>query len=179
MKIFTERDEIMKCKIIRREGKTVIPASALELGGISDTENLALLPMQGCVLLTKEQLSTYELVQLIDALSSHASTLLLTLAEDCGECAEEYRDIPLDELMQEFDLSAPAWALETAGIPKDAKLECWADRENGEIVLAKADYTHNVTDVPLPILQFFASYGYSLHELNERLISESEVEPDV
>ena len=50
---------------------------------------------------------------------------------------------------------------------------------NGEIVLTKADYIHNVTDVPLPILQFFASYGYSLHELNERLISESEVEADV
>lgn len=179
MKIFTEGGKIMKCKIIRREGKTVIPASVMELGGISDTENLVLLPLSGCVLLSKEQLSTYELVQLIDALSSHVSTLLLTLAEDCGECGDEYKDIPLDELMQEFDLSVPAWALETAEIPKDAKLECWADRENGEIVLTKADYIHNVTDVPLPILQFFASYGYSLHELNERLISESEVEADV
>lgn len=168
----------MKCKIIKREGKTVIPASALELSGISDTENLAMLSLPGCVLLTKEQLTTYELVQLIDALSSYVSAMLLTLAEDCGECEDEYKDVPLDDLMQEFDLSVPAWALETAGIPKGAKLDCWADRENGEIVLTKADFAQNVTDVPLPILQFFADYGYSLHELNERLIAESEVNVD-
>lgn len=168
----------MKCKIIKREGKTVVPASALELSGIADAENLAMMPLLGCVLLTKEQLTTYELVQLMDALSSYVSAMLLTLAEGCGECEDEYKDVPLDELMQEFDLSVPEWALETAGIPKDAKLECWADRENGEIVLAKADFTHNVTDVPLPILQFFADYGYSLHELNERLIAESEVNVD-
>ena len=81
--------------------------------------------------------------------------------------------------MGELEICLPDWALESAGIAKNAKLECNPDEESGEITLREASYRHNLLDVPYPILQYFLEVGCDLYALNEMLVAESQPAMDL
>ena len=80
----------------------------------------------------------------------------------------------LDEVLSEFDVVVPSWARESAGIAKNAKLECYTDDGSGAVLVQKASHRHDLTDIPHSILQCFLASGRSLYALNEILTAESE-----
>ena len=80
----------------------------------------------------------------------------------------------LDEVLSEFAVAVPDWARESAGIAKNAKLECYAEDGSGAVLVQKASHRHDLTDIPRSILQCFLASGRSLYALNEILTAESE-----
>lgn len=71
-------------------------------------------------------------------------------------------------------IQIPDYVLEDAGIPKDAKLEAFADDE-GEIVVTEAEYQKDINDVPPGILSVLTASGVCLAELDELIMQEEVV----
>ena len=69
------------------------------------------------------------------------------------------------------EIHVPAYLLEEAGIPTDAKLEAFPDDE-GAIVVAAADVQQDITDVPPGIVAILAKSGVCLAELDELIMLE-------
>jgi len=70
------------------------------------------------------------------------------------------------------DVHVPDYLLEEAGIPKDAKLEAYADEDSGEITVVEADIQQDITDVPPGIVAILAKSGVCLAELDELIMLE-------
>lgn len=164
----------MKFQIIKRNGNAVIPDAMFKLCGMEAAKQISMVQLKGGILLMPERVNTYELVMLIDALNTQACEFLEAIAAECGPCEEEHRELSLEEVLSEFDVTVPGWARESAGIGKSAKLECSPDEGSGTITLSPAPYRHNLMDVPYPILRYFLDFGYDLYALNELLVTESQ-----
>lgn len=70
------------------------------------------------------------------------------------------------------DIRVPDYILGEAGIPKDAKLEAYADEDSGEITIVEADIQQDITDVPPCIVAILAQSGVCLAELDELIMLE-------
>ena len=77
-----------------------------------------------------------------------------------------------DLLNDSQDVRIPDYVLEDAGIPKDAKLEAYADEDSGEITVTKAEDRWDITDVPPGLLMVLAQSGVCLAELDELIMLE-------
>ena len=164
----------MKFQVIKRNGNAVIPDAMFKLCGMEDAKQISMVQLKGGILLMPERVNTYELITLIDALNTQACEFLEAIAAECGPCEEEHRELSLEEVLSEFEVTVPDWARESAGIGKSAKLECSPDEDSGTILLSPAPYRHNLMDVPYPILRYFLDFGYDLYALNELLVTESQ-----
>ena len=164
----------MNFQVIKRNGNAVIPDAMFKLCGMGAAKQISMVQLKGGILLMPERVSTYELITLIDALNTQACEFLKAIAAECGPCEEEHRDLSLEEVLSEFEVTVPDWARESAGIGKTAKLECSPNEDNGVITLSPAPYRHNLMDVPYPILRYFLDFGYDLYALNELLVTESQ-----
>lgn len=171
-KIFKKVNQ-MKFQVIKRNGNAVIPDAMFKLCGMENAKQISMVQLKGGILLMPERVSTYELITLIDALNTQACELLEAIAAECGPCEEEHRELSLEEVLSEFEVTVPDWARESAGIGKNAKLECSPDEDSGVITLSPAPYRHNLMDVPYPLLRYFLDFGYDLYALNELLVTES------
>ena len=176
-----------------------IPAQACEACGFSEKDMLELHGSEGALVITKSRMTALELANAIDTISYIASELTVALAacglcDNCGEenpktcaaCAElnGCKDTPADsvancplccDLMDGSQkIQIPDYILEDAGIPKDAKLEAFADDE-GEIVVTEAEYQKDINDVPPGILSVLVASGVCLAELDELIMQEEVV----
>jgi bifunctional DNA-binding transcriptional regulator/antitoxin component of YhaV-PrlF toxin-antitoxin module len=86
--------------------------------------------------------------------------------KDCDLCLE------LLEAGQVIRL--PERLLEEAGIPKGSKLEAYADKDSGEITVARAEGQYDIGDVPPELRAVLARSGVCLAELDD-LISQEEI----
>lgn len=73
-------------------------------------------------------------------------------------------------LLEGSEITVPDYLLEEAGIPKDAKLEAYADEDSGEIVVVEADVQQDISDVPPEIVAILATAGVCLAELDELIM---------
>ena len=163
-------------KFIKEPGRNgvVIPNAALRLSEL-DGVPLELHTLTNSAVVISGEMDAMKLIRTADSLNDVASKLLLQLARDCGHCdccddpgeaCELFRD------PETPDILVPVWALEKADIPRDAKLTCEANEDSGEICIRQADYDFDLTDVPLPILDFLRSCGVCLEALEDRLMDE-------
>lgn len=80
-----------------------------------------------------------------------------------------------DLLDDSQDVRIPDYVLEDAGIPKDAKLEAYADEDSGEITVTEAEDRWDITDVPPGLLMVLAQSGVCLAELDELIMLEETI----
>ena len=152
----------------------VIPNAALRLSEL-DGVPLELHTLTNAAVVISGEMDAMELIRTADSLNDVASKLLLQLARDCGHCDCCGDPGEACELLRDPetpDILVPAWALEEADIPRDAKLTCEVNEDSGEIYVRQADYDFDLTDVPLPILDFLRSCGVCLEALEDRLMDE-------
>ena len=138
----------MEFKVIKRNGNAVIPDGMFKLCGMEDAKLISMVQLNGGILLMPESVSTYQLLMLVDALNKLACDFLEAVAIECGPAEEEHRDMTLDEVLSEFAVAVPDWARESAGIAKNAKLECYTDDGSGAVLVQKASHRHDLTDIP-------------------------------
>ncbi len=168
----------MEFQIIKRNGNAVIPDAMFKLCGMETAKQISMVQLKGGILLMPESVSTYELVTLIDALNTQTCEFLETIAAECGLCEEEHRELSMEEVLSEFEVTVPDWAREGVGIGKTAKLECSPDADSGTVTLSPAPYRHNLMDLLYPVLRYFLDFGYDLYALNELLVTESQEDAD-
>ena len=164
----------MEFKVIKRNGNAVVPDGMFKLCGMENAKLISMVQLNGGILLMPESVSTYQLLMLVDALNELACDFLEAVAIECGPAEEEHRGMTLDEMLSEFAVAVPDWARESAGIAKNAKLECYTEDGSGTVLVQKASHRHDLTDIPHSILQCFLASGRSLYALNEILTAESE-----
>ena len=164
----------MEFKVIKRNGNAVVPDGMFKLCGMENVKLISMVQLNGGILLMPESVSTYQLLMLVDALNELACDFLEAVAIECGPAEEEHRGMTLDEVLSEFDVVVPSWARESAGIAKNAKLECYTEDGSGAVLVQKASHQHDLTDIPRSILQCFLASGRSLYALNDILTAESE-----
>ena len=157
----------MEFKVIKRNGNAVVPDGMFKLCGMENAKLISMVQLNGGILLMPESVSTYQLLMLVDALNELACDFLEAVATECGPAEEEHRDMTLDEVLSEFAVAVPDWARESAGIAKNAKLECYAeDGMRRQCWFKRQAHRHDLTDVPRSILQCFLASGRSLYALN-------------
>ena len=164
----------MEFKVIKRSGNAVVPDGMFKLCGMENAKLISMVQLNGGILLMPESVSTYQLLMLVDALNELACDFLEAVAIECGPAEEDHRGMTLDEVLSEFAVAVPSWARESAGIAKNAKLECYTEDGSGAVLVQKASHQHDLTDIPRSILQCFLASGRSLYALNEMLTAESE-----
>lgn len=150
-----------------------IPNAALKLCELDELP-LELHTLPNAAVLISGEMEAMDLIRAAESLNALASELLLQLARECGPCNHMGDDVSCPALCSADtpDILVPAWALDEADIPRDAKLTCEADEESGEIRVTEADYEYDLTDVPLHILEFLGNNGVCLGALEECLMDE-------
>ena len=149
-----------------------VPFPALELSRLVDETLLEYHPLQGAVVVLSANMTALELLRASEALNELASSLLTELAEACGPCEDCGQDGECDAMRADGAprIRVPAWALHGAGIPEDAKLACDTEEGSGAIHVFRADYEHDLSDVPPLILDAFRDAGVCMAELEEMLM---------
>lgn len=139
-------------------------------------------------------------INTISLIASELTVALATACGRCDNCGDENlktcadcsgsaacaqlngcKDTPVDwvkncsicrDLMDESQkIQIPDYVLEDAGIPKDAKLEAFADDE-GEIVVTEAEYQKDINDVSPGIISVLVASGICLGSLDELIMQE-------
>ena len=164
-----------------------LPADACERSGFTDKDTLELHAGQNALVFMKDKMTALEVANAIQSLSSLASDLTVVLAAACGlcdNCGEGCEDdcpagcvsacsLCHDLLDDSQTVSIPGYLLEEAGIPVDAKLEAYTDKDSGQITVVEADVQQDITDVPPGILTVLAQSGVCLAELDELIMLDS------
>lgn len=186
----------------------LLPESACELCGFTGEEKLELHAAEDTLVIVKTKMTAMELVHVIDTLSEIASALTVHLAHACGSCnncgdspdlcgscaakqnekakstggspVEWVKNCELCQSLLESDkeIQLPDYLLSEAGIPKDAKLEAYADEDSGEITVVEAENQYDISDVPPGLRAVLAMSGICLMELDELIMLEETVYGD-
>lgn len=152
-------------------GKSLpLPPAALALGGFEAGERMALHPLQGAVAVLREKMTAIELVRAIESLQSLASELTVHLVQVCGPC-DRCGECPAGPEDPGGGTAIPNWLRREAGIPEGAKLCAWLDSETGRVNVGAAEYRHDLSDVPLFLLEILRENGVCLEDLDEVLKS--------
>jgi len=142
--------------IIRRE--------ILDASGFGDDGALAVHAGENAVVLMKEEMTAMELVRTFQSLHGLTAGLLIHLTKVCDPCEHCEGGCPCaggDECVRLSD-----GLLEDAGIPKDAKLDAFA--EDGVVIVREAE-GFDLRDVPPEIQDLFLKAGICLDSLDELL----------
>jgi len=131
-----------------------IPAAALKLSGLGDSEMPVLEAGTGSIILTKEEMTAREMIATIDRLSEFAADLIGKLAAACD--ASENGPQPLSSECIECGgwregcdsgVSIPLCALRDAGIDPDAEVDIYS--EDGRVIITAAeDEEYLPDDIP-------------------------------
>ena len=151
----------MEFQVINRNRNAVIPEGMFKLCGMEDAKLISMVQLNGGILLMPESVSTYQLLMLVDALNELACDFLEAVAIECGPAEEEHRGMTLDEVLSEFDVVVPSWARESAGIAKNAKLECYTDDGSGAVLVQKASHRHDLILSDYSHVRLSTLYNYS------------------
>ncbi len=163
-----------------------IPQRLFERCGFDRTDEITVQADDNVMMITKSQMTALELIRAIEALSSYASLLAVSLIKACEICdgcgdmdedadcspAERLEACTLcaDLLAEKFQLHIPAHLLEEAGIAKDAKLHVHTDEDNGMITVMTANGGQDISDAPPTLLKALAKHGVCLMALNELIM---------
>jgi hypothetical protein len=152
-----------------------VPATAIKLSEL-DGLPLEMHALPRATVIISGEMEAMELLKTAETLSRFSGELLMHLAKVCGaydHCGEsDGLECPMVDCSGTPAILVPAWALDEADIPRDAKLTCDANEETGEIRVMQADYEYDITDVSLPFLEVFRRTGVCLGELEEHLMVE-------
>lgn len=136
----------------------LIPAEAVEHSHIQPDEHIAIHVGENTLVVVPEKLTALQAANAIAYLTSVGSDLVSIVKDACGTCADQMQEdgCPIEgaDALDQCPLRSmdgPGVALtdgvrNAAGIPLDAKLEVFVDE--GEVMIAAADYEHDLTDVP-------------------------------
>ena len=163
-----------------------LPADACERSGFTDKDTLELHAGPSVLVFMKGKMTALEVANAIQSLSALAADLTVVLDSACGlcnNCGEGCEDgcpaewvagcsLCHDLLDDSQTVSIPGYLLEEAGIPVDAKLEAYTDKDSGQITVVEADVQQDITDVPPGILTVLAQSGVCLAELDELIMLE-------
>ena len=145
---------------MNKKNTILIPAEAVEQSRFQPGEHIAVHVGENTLIVIPEKLTALQAVNAIALLAEVGSELVDIVKDACGTCEEQIEegDCPLlepDDPEQCFldSVNGPGVTLtddlrERVGIPLDGKLEVFVDEVEGEILIAKADHKHDVTDVP-------------------------------
>lgn len=147
-----------------------IPSMVLEDSGISSVRSAELHQLRHCVVTLQGRMTALELIEAIldlnmlsESLAVHLSTVCGS-CDGCGDCADDSEEIKV-----------PAELLDELGIPRDSKLEAYADPDEGLILVGQACYDHDLSDIPCDFLNMLSDAGVCLGALEEHLALEDTV----
>lgn len=148
-----------------------LPYAALKLSGLGEEERLELRILEGTAVLLPTAMTAMELLRAAGSLNELASELLTELACACGPCGDCGLDGTCDAQRPDGTprIRVPDWALRGAGIPEDAKLVC--DVDEGTVHIVRADFEHDLSDVPPQLLKALRDAGVCMAELEELLMA--------
>lgn len=149
---------------------TFIPRSALKLCDFKKNEALDLHTQSGAAVLIRSSMTAAEIVETVDALTGIATELINHLIRACGPCENCCEDgCPCEDGY----IEAPGDILEKAGLSPNAKLFAEIHPEDNSFTVRKADYRHDLRDVPEGLLVILRECGICLGELEEKLMTEA------
>lgn len=143
---------------MNKQNTILIPADVVEQSRFQSGENIAIHIGENTLVVIPEKLTALQAVNAIALLADVGSGLVDIVKNACGTCdCRRQEGKCFIEGMNDPDrcplksMDGPGVILrddvrELAGIPQDAKLEIFADK--GEVMIAAADYEHDITDVP-------------------------------
>ena len=147
-----------------------IPSAALEEAGIAAAKCAELHHLKHCVAVLQGKLTAFEMIEAIESLSKLAEFLTVQLSKVCGCC--DGCDACGEVLENEQDITVPPELLDELDIPRNAKLEAYADPDEGLIIIGPANYEHDISDVPDDFLRMLVAAGVCISELEEHLMTE-------
>lgn len=143
------------------------PSDILEEVGIAEAKCAELHRIKHGVAIIHGRMTAFEMIETIEELSKLAEFLTVQLSkvcgscDDCGACGEP-----------EQEIKVPPELLDEVGIPRDAKLEAYADPDERLILVGPVSYDHDLSDIPKDFLEMLEAAGVCLGELNEHLMLE-------
>lgn len=94
--------------------------------------------------------------------------MLAAVATECGPCEKADEALTVEDVLEECEVTIPAWAREQAGIPENAKLACFVNE--GEVIVGEAEAcAPDLADVPQYVLKFFVDNHFNLRALDDML----------
>ena len=146
-----------------------IPAVMLKLSKFTEKEGVELRALTDAVVILKQSMTAKELVWAIHSLQYLVDDLTAYLFEACGECEECGDGCPMEDLDGE-EIDLPSYLREAAHIPENAKLCASVDAKEGTVLIAQADYAHDLRDLPEELVKDLAMCGLSMCELEDKLM---------
>ena len=146
-----------------------IPAVCLEKAGIMETRCAEIHTKENLIAVIKGKMTAFELCDTISALCGLASILTSHLAQVCGYC--DGCDACGEVLENEQNIKIPHDLLDELGIPRNAKLDAYADPDEGLILVGPADYEHDISDISDGLIKTLVAVGACISELDEHLMS--------
>lgn len=149
-----------------------IPAAAMKLSGFDDGVSPELHALPGAVIILQSKMTAMDMIHTMESLLTLHDELLSHLCLQCGFCEGCEDECPVDLDCATDPVTLPDSVREAAGIPEGAKLGVCVDDEDGTVTIYKADYDHDLSDVPPHILELLACGGVCLGELEEYLLGD-------
>ncbi len=143
---------------MNKKNTILIPAEAVERSHIQPGEHIAIHVGENTLVVAPEKLTAMQAVNAIALLAEVGSDLVSIVKEACGTCVDQLKEdgCPIEgvdnpdqcplKAMDGLGVTLTDGVRNAAGIPLDAKLEVFVDE--GEVMIAAADYEHDLTDVP-------------------------------
>jgi len=153
--------------------RLAVPDSLLALSGLAEEAALEFHTGENTLVAVPAKMTAMEMVNVIHTLHELSVDLSAHLALACGDC-DECGLCKCIGLESDEPVVIPSHVLEDAGLPPGCKLTTCVD-EDGSILVEKAGYDYDLTDVPDYILESFREGGACLSELEDRLMVEDVV----
>lgn len=171
---------------MNKQNTIIIPADVVEQSRIQPGENIAVHIGENTLVVLPEKLTALQAVNAIALLADVGSGLVSIVKDACGtcDCRRQEGKCFIEELDDPGQcplrsMTGPGVTItddirEEAGIPLDAKLEVFVDNngEEGVVMIAAADYKHDITDVPPAAREVLALAGVCPGQLDQLLMSE-------
>lgn len=145
-----------------------IPSAAMKLSGFQAGRQAEYHVEDSAIVVLKKEMTALELVQAIQSLKRAASGLLVHLVQVCGLCSQCEEDCPYGAA--EVPVHLPDELLDRAGIPREARLNAFA--EDGDVVISAAPGP-DLRDLTPDMMELLRQFGVCLDEL-DRLLTEGE-----
>lgn len=162
-----------------------LPKEVSTACGFDESDTLAFHAGTAALILMREKMTAIQVANCIETLEKISLKLSIALAKSAGICngcgsldgktpAECVASCTLCEGLfdEKKSIQVPDYLLEEAAIPKNAKLEAYADEGSGEIIVIEAENQYDITDVPEGIISVMAASGVCLVELEEHILKE-------
>jgi antitoxin component of MazEF toxin-antitoxin module len=160
----------MKLTINRSsKAKTLpIPAAVLSVSGLAQSDAVEFHTGDNTVVLLPAKMTAMELIGAIHTLHEMTVDLSVALAGSCETC-EECGLCECVGLESQDAVVIPDHVLEEAGLPPGCKLTACVD-EGGNILVERAGYDHDLSDVPAHILDAMRESGVCLVDLEDMIM---------